>query len=71
MIWKVQLECRIVLTFKSDGRVILGMYDPVSKRYAPLGTHGPLRAEVDKAVYGLKDSIERAGHLLTFCERSE
>ena len=66
-----QLECRIVLTFRRDRRVDMGMLDPRSGRYEPLGTHGPDVREVDKAVRGLKDSITRAGHLLTFCERSE
>lgn len=65
-----QLECRIVITYQRDGRIDLGMYDPLSGRYEPLGTHGPGRREKDKAVLGLKDSIERAGHRLTFCERS-
>mgnify|MGYP007044010362 CR=1 FL=1 len=66
-----QLECRIVLTFLRDRRVALGMYDPISRRYEALGTHGPSVKDVDRAVYGLKDSILKAGHLLTFCERSE
>ncbi len=66
-----QLECRIVLTYRADGRVGLGMYDPKSGRYEALGTHGPARREVDAAVQGLRESIERAGHRLTWCERSE
>ena len=65
-----QLECRIVLTYHRNGKVAMGMYDPISGRYEPLGTHGPGRRAVDEAVQGLKDSIERAGHRLTFCERS-
>lgn len=68
---KQQLECRIVLTFRKDKRVNVGMYDPLNHRYEPLGTHGPSTREVDKVVRDLKASIERAGHLLTFCERSE
>ena len=66
-----QLECRIVLTFRRDRRVDMGMLDPRSGRYEALGTHGPDVREVDNAVRGLKDGITRAGHLLTFCERSE
>lgn len=66
-----QLECRIVITFLRDGRIRLGMYDPKAGRYEALGTHGPSVKEVDKAVRGLKEGIERAGHKLTFCERSE
>ena len=61
------LECRIVVTQKVDGAE-LGMYDPVSGRYEPLGTHP--REALDSAIEGLKISIERAGHKLTFCERS-
>ncbi len=66
-----QLECRIVITFKNDGRVDLGMYDPISNRYEPLGTHGPSLSVIDKVIEDLKTSIIRAGHNLTFCERSE
>lgn len=66
-----QLECRIILTFRRDRRVDLGMYDPLNHRYEALGTHGPSVKEVDKAVEGLKTSIIRAGHRLTFCERVE
>lgn len=70
MVVAKQLECRIVLTYRRDGRVGLGMYDPASGRYEHLGTHGPSRADVDRAVRGLAESIERAGHRLTWCERS-
>lgn len=62
-----QLECRIVIehggtTFK------LGMYDPVSTRYEPLGVH-PSR-DKDRIVRDLKRSMEHAGHRVTFCERA-
>lgn len=70
MIEKKQLECRIVITHRADGRIDLGMYAPLSGKYEPLGTHGPGRRAVDKAVGDLKDSITRAGHRLTWCERS-
>lgn len=66
-----QLECRAVLTYHRDGRVGMGMYDPVSGRYEPLGVHGPGQADIDRAVRGLREGIERAGHRLTWCERSE
>lgn len=66
-----QLECRIVLTYQRDRRVAVGMYCPVTKRYEPLGVHGPARREVDRVVEDLKRSIIRAGHRLTFCERGE
>ena len=66
-----QLECRIVLTFRRDGKTDVAMCDPVRGKVEPLGTHGPNVREVDKIVNDLKCSIERAGHLLTFCERSE
>lgn len=59
-----------MITYQHDGRITLGMYDPVSGRYEPLGVHGPARAEIDRQVMALKWSIERAGHRLTFCERS-
>jgi hypothetical protein len=65
-----QLECRIVITYLPDKRIQLGMYCPRSLRYEPLGTHGPAQTVIDKAVLGLKESILRAGHRLTFCERT-
>lgn len=65
-----QLECRIVITYRDDGRIDMGMLDPRSGRYEGLGTHGPGAREIDRAVRGLKEAIERAGHRLTFCERS-
>jgi hypothetical protein len=63
-----RLECRIVITHRADRRVDVGMYDPISGRYEALGTHG-LR-EIDRVIRDLKSSIERAGHLLTFSERT-
>lgn len=66
-----QLECRIVLTFRKDGKVDVAMCDPKNGRVEPLGTHGPSVREVDRVVRDLKTSIEMAGHLLTFCERFE
>lgn len=66
-----QLECRIVITFRKDKKITLGMYDPLNKRYENLGVHGPNKKDIDRVVNDLKTSIERAGHHLTFCERSE
>ena len=65
------LECRIILTFRRDCKVDVGMFCPNTHRYEPLGTHGPAVHDVDRVVQDLKKSIERAGHRLTFCERSE
>ena len=65
-----KLECRIVITHRHlDPKTEVGMYDPNSGRYEPLGAHGPSRREVDKVVGNLKIAIERAGNLVTFCER--
>lgn len=60
-----QLECRVVLTHKGS-TFTLGMYDPVSGRYEPLGTH-PTK-DKDKIIHDLKVRIEREGHRLTFSE---
>lgn len=67
-----QLECRIVVTHldHAPGRVRLGMFDPLSGRYEPLGEHGPGERDVDRAIRDLAASITRAGHRLTWCERS-
>lgn len=64
-----QLECRIVIGYRSDKRIELGMYDPLNDRYEALGTHGPGQREIDRIVNDLKRSITQAGHRLTFCER--
>lgn len=65
-----QLECRIVLTHghRADLKTEMGMWDPLNERYVPLGAHGPRASDIDKAVLGLKENIEREGHLLTFSE---
>ena len=64
-----KLECRIVVTRGRPGRrTAVGMYDPLSGRYEPLGEHAP--ADIDRVVRDLARSIERAGHRLTWCERS-
>jgi len=63
-----QLECRVVITNRQDGRFDLGMYNPLNCRYEPLGTHPNL--DRDKIIRGLKERIERERHLLTFSEVS-
>lgn len=68
---KKQLECRIVIIHRKDRKINLGMYSPCDMRYEPLGIHGPDQREIDRVILDLKSSIERAGHMLTFCERSE
>ena len=67
-----QLECRIIITRPrhSGERIAVGMYDPLSGKYQPLGEHGPDEREIDRVVRDLAQSIERAGHRLTWCERS-
>lgn len=70
-----KLECRIVIRHhRADGRTSVGMYDPLSGRYEPLGAHGGRgttgQREVDRVVRDLKVSIERAGHAVTFSERT-
>lgn len=59
------MECRIVLTHIGLSTEV-GMYDPLSERYAPLGTH---REHLDTVVKDLKKRIEQAGNTVTFCER--
>lgn len=64
-----QMECRVVLTTNRDGKTFgLGMYDPISGRYEALGTHP--NCDKDKIVRDISISIQRAGHRLTYCERS-
>ena len=65
-----QLECRVVITNKGGASAPfeLGMYDPLSGRYEPLGTH-PANGK-DKIVRDLKVRMEREGHLVSFSEQS-
>lgn len=65
-----QLECRIVIRHRADGRIDLGMHDPRSGRYEPLGAHGPGADAITRAVRGLAERIEREGHRLTWSEAS-
>lgn len=61
----LQLECRIVLTYW--GRTFeMGMFDPISMRYEPLGRHSTDRA--DKIVGDLRTRMEREGHRVTYSE---
>lgn len=60
-----QLECRIVITH--HGRTFdLGMFDPVSMRHEPLGSH-PTR-DIDRIVRDLQVRMEREKHIVTFSE---
>lgn len=60
-----QLECRIVITHW--GRTFdMGMYDPISMRHEPLGRHPT--SKIEEVVRGLRERIEREGHLVSFSE---
>lgn len=62
-----QLECRIVLTYWTGlGQFDMGMYDPISMRYEPLGRH-PL-AKADKIVGDLRNRMEQERHRVTYSE---
>lgn len=60
-----QMECRIVIT-NWCGVFDLGMYDPVTMRYEPLGRH-PKR-DRERIVRDLKHRMEQERHLVTFSE---
>lgn len=69
-----QLECRIVVIYHRGGKTFsLGMYDPRTTFYAPLGDKHPMypMAERERIIYGLRERIEKERHLITYCERSE
>lgn len=62
-----QLECRVVITHAEDRRTFaLGMYDPISCRYEPLGSHSTSR--IDGIVRDLVARMEREGHRVSFSE---
>lgn len=62
-----QLECRITITHDpSGGKFALGMYCPVSMRHEPLGRHPT--SKIEEVVRGLRERIEREGHLVSFSE---
>lgn len=44
----------------------MGMWCPVTERYAPLGKH-PTR-DIEKVVGGLRERVEKERHLVTFSE---
>ena len=60
------MECRIVLT-KTGASTEVGMYDPGTGRYAPVGHFGP--AEVDRVIRDMVQRIEKEGHTVTFATR--
>lgn len=62
-----QLECRIIITHQ-DHTFSLGMYDPVSMRYAPLGTHSI--DKIEPIVRDLRIRMEKERHIVTFSEMS-
>jgi hypothetical protein len=62
-----QLECRVVIRHRrSASKFDLGMYDPRSGRYEPLGSHPT--SNIDKIVRDLKVRMEKERHLVTFTE---
>lgn len=63
-----QMRCRILITHAKNGKTFaLGMYDPLNLRHEPLGNTHPIR-DIDKIVSGLRHSMERAGHEISFSE---
>ena len=63
---KRQLECRIVITHEGN-YFKLGMFDPVSMRYEPLGKHSI--EKIERVVRDLKIRMEREGHMVSFSEK--
>ena len=61
------MECRIILKH-SGASTEVGMFDPETGRYVPLGTHNGRTLET--VVRDLKTRMEQAGHTVTFSERS-
>ncbi len=61
------MECRIVVT-RGQLASEVGVYDPGTGKYSPLGTHR--NADIDRVVRELKLSTERAGHKFSCIERS-
>ena len=62
------LECRIIVTYgnRVDRKVEVGMYCPVTRRYEPLGAHGPDQDTVDRVIRDLRVRIERERHDVTW-----
>lgn len=63
-----QLECRIVITHGVPGpdKFALGMFDPVSMRHEPLGSHPTWN--IERVVRDLRVRMEKEGHRVTFSE---
>ncbi len=64
--YRKKMECRIVIRDRPFGAIALGMFDPITMRYVPLGTH-PAH-EREKVVRDLKNKMEAEGHIVTFSE---
>lgn len=67
-----KLECRIVITYRKDKKIELGMFCKNTMRYEFCGIHGPNQRTIDKVIIDLRTRIESDPSLrLTWCERSE
>ncbi len=63
---QAQLECRVVITHIGAQRFDLGMFDPVSMRYEPLGNHPT--SDIERIVGDLRVRMERERHRVSFSE---
>lgn len=61
-----QLECRVVIRWRGY-MFDLGMYDPVSGRYEPLGSHP--RHKANQVIKPLVARMLWEGHRVSFSER--
>ena len=64
-----QCEARIIARRQLDGKVRLGVYDPITAKETQTGlVAGPDQDAIDREVYKLKRTLERAGNRVTFRE---
>ena len=60
-----KFEVRVIVTNRGC-TFDLGMYHPQGNRYEPLGTHRT--EDKERVVRGLRERIEREGHVVSFSE---
>ncbi len=66
IIYNDMMECRIVLRHIGLSTEV-GMFDPITERYVPLGAH---REHLNTVVRDLKQRMEQAGHRVSFSEQT-
>ncbi len=69
-----QLEARIVITRgrRIDCQAEIGVFDVLNNKFVKIGiTAGPREEEITRVVKKIRDDLERAGNVVTYCDRRD